>query len=116
MAKVITGKVVSTKMQDTIVVEVTRFVPHPLYKKLLKRSKKFKVATNGFEVTVGRRVKIAETKPMAKDKHFKVLEVIAEQHEKTVAKAKTEKPVVEATVKAEKPASAKASTGKGGKE
>lgn len=89
MAKVITGKVISTKMQNTIVVEVTRFVPHPLYKKLLKRSKHFKVDSNGFTVEVGRRVKIIETKPMAKDKHFKVLEVITEQHEKTtVAKTK----------------------------
>jgi small subunit ribosomal protein S17 len=90
MAKVITGKVISTKMQNTIVVEVTRFVPHPLYKKLLKRSKNFKVDSNGFTVEVGRRVKIVETKPMAKDKHFKVLEVIAEQHEKAVSKAKAE--------------------------
>lgn len=82
MAKVLTGKVISTKMQDTAVVEVTRFVPHPLYKKLLKRSKKYKVAVNGHELEVGKRVKIAETKPLSKDKYFKVTEVIAEQHEK----------------------------------
>ncbi len=82
MAKVLTGKVVSTKMQGTAIVEVTRFVPHPLYKKLMKRSKKFKVAVNGHELEVGRRVKIVETKPMAKDKTFKIQEVIAEQHEK----------------------------------
>lgn len=82
MAKVLTGKVISTEMQDTAVVEVTRFVPHPLYKKLLKRSKKYKVAVNGHELEVGKRVKIAETKPLSKDKYFKVTEVIAEQHEK----------------------------------
>ena len=82
MAKVLSGKVISTKMQETAIVEVTRFVPHPLYKKLMKRSKKFKVAVNGHELEVGKRVKIVETKPVAKDKYFKVQEVIAEQHEK----------------------------------
>ena len=73
MAKVLSGKVISVKMQDTAVVQVTRFVPHPLYKKLLKRSKNFKVDSKGVELTVGQTVKIVETKPMAKDKHFKIL-------------------------------------------
>jgi small subunit ribosomal protein S17 len=95
MAKVIVGKVISTKMQDTVVVEVTRFVPHPLYKKLMKRSKNFKVAVNGHELVVGKRVKIEETKPMAKGKYFKVLEVLAEEHEKSsAAKATEDKPSV----------------------
>jgi small subunit ribosomal protein S17 len=76
MAKVFTGKVVSTKMQNTVVVEVTRLFPHKLYKKLLKRSKQFKADTAGLDVVVGNRVKIAETKPLSKDKYFKVLEVI----------------------------------------
>jgi len=94
MAKIMTGKVISTKMQDTIVVEVTRFVPHPLYKKLMKRSKHFKVALNGHELIVGKRVKIVETKPVAKGKYFKVMEVIAEEHEKpTVKKVKSEESV-----------------------
>ncbi len=100
MAKIMTGKVISTKMQDTVVVEVTRFVPHPLYKKLMKRSKHFKVALNGHELTVGKRVKIVETKPVAKGKYFKVMEVIAEEHEKPT-KAKVEK-TVEVKAKAEK--------------
>ena len=70
MAKVITGTVVSIKMQNTVVVEVTRKVPHPLYKKLLKHSKKFKADTNGQTVKVGDTVAIVEIKPMSKDKHF----------------------------------------------
>ena len=82
MAKILTGKVISTKMKDTAVVQVTRFVPHPLYQKLMKRSKNFKADVNGQELTVGRRVKIEETKPMSKDKYFKVVAVIAEEHEK----------------------------------
>lgn len=98
MAKVLSGKVTSVKMQDTVIVEVTRFVPHPLYKKLLKRSKSFKVAVNGHTLEVGKRVKIVETKPVSKDKYFKVQEVIAEQHEKpAVVKVKAEK-VVETPV------------------
>ena len=70
MAKTLKGIIVSTKMQDTVVVEVSWKKPHPLYKKLLKRSKKFKVATNGQEVKIGDAVTIVETKPISKDKHF----------------------------------------------
>lgn len=73
--KTFNGKVVSLKMQNTVVVEVGRKMPHPLYKKLLKRSKKFKADTNGIELKLGDKVKIVETKPISKDKSFKVLEV-----------------------------------------
>jgi small subunit ribosomal protein S17 len=76
MAKILTGKVISVKMQDTAVVEVVRRVPHPLYKKLLKKSKNFKVDTKGQEVVVGDTVKIVETKQMSKEKFFKVLEIL----------------------------------------
>ncbi|HZE87262.1 MAG TPA: 30S ribosomal protein S17 [Methylomirabilota bacterium] len=82
MAKVLTGKVIATKMQNTVVVEVVHMKPHRLYKKLLKRSKNYKVDPNGQTVTVGQRVKIAETKPMAKEKYFKIVDVIVEEHEK----------------------------------
>lgn len=80
MAKTLTGKVISTKMQNTIVVEVSRLLPHPLYKKLLKRSKKYKVDTAGQTVEVGKRVKIVETLPMSKDKHFKLASVLEKTH------------------------------------
>ncbi len=73
MAKILTGKVISIKMQDTAVVEVTRRTPHKLYKKLLKRSKHYKVDTKEQAVVVGQTVKIVETIPMSKDKHFKVV-------------------------------------------
>lgn len=76
MARALNGKITSLAMKDTAVVEVSRRVPHPLYKKLLTRSKKFKVATDGKQLTVGDQVKIAETRPMAKDKYFKVVEVL----------------------------------------
>ena len=70
MAKVLTGQVVSTGMNNVVIVEVTRKTPHPLYKKLMKRSKKFKVATLGQTVTVGDRVQIKESRPLSKDTHF----------------------------------------------
>ena len=74
MAKIFTGKVVSTKMQNTAVVEISRRKPHPLYKKLMLRSKKYKVDTAGKIVSVGDTVRITETKPISKDKHFRLME------------------------------------------
>lgn len=70
MSKILQGKVISNKMADTLIVEVLRLLPHPLYKKLLRRSKKYKVAANGQKPEVGTMVKIIETKPLSKDKHF----------------------------------------------
>ncbi len=76
MAKIFVGKVASVKMQDTAIVEVVRRVPHKLYKKLMKKTKNFKVDTKGFDVALGQDVKFAETKPMSKDKFFKIVEII----------------------------------------
>lgn len=70
MAKTLTGIVISNAMQHTAIVEVTRRTPHPLYKKMLKRSKKYKVETQGVAIKIGQRVHIIETKPISKDKHF----------------------------------------------
>jgi small subunit ribosomal protein S17 len=63
-------------MNKTAVVEIIRRTPHPLYKKLLKRSKKFKADTGDLTLVLGQKVKIAETKPISKGKFFKVMEVI----------------------------------------
>lgn len=76
MQKVFEATIVSIKMQNTAVAEITRRKPHPLYKRLLKRSKKYKVDTGGLSLNVGDRVKISETRPISKYKYFKVLEVI----------------------------------------
>lgn len=75
MSKVLTGKIVSVKMTNSVLVEVTRRTPHKLYGKLIKRSKKFKVDPNGFTPVIGNTVKIEETKPVSKDKHFKLIEI-----------------------------------------
>ena len=79
MAKVLTGKVTSVKMQNTAVVEVSRRVPHPLYKKLLKVGKHFNVDMAGKSVQVGDDVRIVETKPMSKTKFFAIKEVITKK-------------------------------------
>jgi small subunit ribosomal protein S17 len=66
-------------MQNTAVVEVSRRVPHPLYKKLLKVGKHFNVDTVGKTVEVGNEVKIVETKPVSKTKYFAIKEVITKK-------------------------------------
>lgn len=70
MAKKLSGTVVSNKMKDTIVVEVSRFVKHPKYEKFIKRSKKFKAHDAGNTKQIGEKVVIVETKPISKDKQF----------------------------------------------
>lgn len=76
MSKKFEGTVISLKMQKTAVVEIIRKRPHPIYKKLLKKSKRYKVDTSGFDIVQGDKVKIAETRPISKEKHFKIAEVI----------------------------------------
>jgi small subunit ribosomal protein S17 len=72
--KIFEGVVVSLKTNNTVIVEVTRRTPHPLYRKLIKRSKKYKVDMAGHELAMGQSVKIVETRPISKDKYFKVME------------------------------------------
>jgi small subunit ribosomal protein S17 len=72
-AKILKGTVVSTKMKDTIVVLVDRFEKHPKYEKFIKRSKKFKAHDAGNTAQMGDKVQIMETKPISKDKHFKLI-------------------------------------------
>ncbi len=74
--KTLVGKVISTKMTGSAVVEVTRRTPHGLYKKLLKKSKKYIVALGEKEVAEGELVKIVETRKVAKNKNFTIEEVI----------------------------------------
>ena len=77
LAKVITGTVVSTKMAKTVVVSYTRKVAHKKYGKLIKVTKRIKADTNGMEISLGDTVKIEQTKPMSKDKFFKVIATAA---------------------------------------
>ena len=70
---ILNGVVVSDKMEKTVVVSVSRFIKHPLYGKYYKVSKKYKTHDEENKYKVGDNVKIVETKPISKDKHFKVV-------------------------------------------
>lgn len=71
--KTLRGKVVSTKMQKTIIVEVETSRPHPLYKKIVKKKKRFKAHSGNLKLKVGDRVEIAPVRPISKEKHFTVI-------------------------------------------
>src|SRR5207302_11497827 len=74
--KVRDGVVVSDRMRKTIVVVVQEFKPHPLYKKVVRRSRRFKVHDEAETCRVGDRVRIAETRPLSKDKRWRVAEIL----------------------------------------
>jgi small subunit ribosomal protein S17 len=71
--KFLKGIVVSDKMDKTVVVSVSRFVKHPLYGKFYKVSKKYKAHDENNKYKTGDSVEIVETKPISKDKKFKVV-------------------------------------------
>lgn len=82
MKKSFIGIVKSTGMQKTAVVEVTKKTPHPMYKKLLKKSKKYKVDTGELILTQGDSVRIVETHPISKEKYFKIEKILESAKEK----------------------------------
>ncbi len=74
--KVRVGTVVSDKMQKTVVVAIERFAAHPLYGRRLKITKRLKAHDETNECKVGDRVKIMETRPLSRDKRWRVVEVL----------------------------------------
>ena len=70
------GVVVSDKMDKTIVVAVKDSVQHPLYKKILKRTKKFKAHDENNEAVIGDRVEIMETRKISKDVNWRLVKII----------------------------------------
>ena len=79
--KISTGKVISDKMNKTVVVAVTRLTQHPLYKKTIKDVSKFKAHDEKDECKKGDTVSIIETRPISKDKRWKILEVVRRGNE-----------------------------------
>ncbi|NNC86997.1 MAG: 30S ribosomal protein S17 [Akkermansiaceae bacterium] len=71
------GVVTSTKMAKTIVVQIVTRVPHPKFKKIIKRSKKFHAHDEKGEAAVGDKVRIEETRPLSKTKRWRLLEVLS---------------------------------------
>jgi small subunit ribosomal protein S17 len=74
--KTYTGRVISNKMDKTVVVAITRLFQHPVYKKTVKKVSKFKAHDDKNECVIGDQVKIIETRPMSKDKRWAVLEIM----------------------------------------
>ncbi len=70
------GKVVSDKMDKTIVVAIEDSVQHPMYKKVIKRTYKMKAHDENNECRIGDKVKVMETRPLSKDKRWRLVEVI----------------------------------------
>ncbi|MDD2457193.1 MAG: 30S ribosomal protein S17 [Eubacteriales bacterium] len=70
------GLVASDKMDKTIVVAVTEHVRHPLYKKIVKRTYKLKAHDENNECHIGDKVKVMETRPLSRDKRWRLVEVI----------------------------------------
>lgn len=76
LRKTRTGKVVSNKMQKTIVVAVENHVKHPLYGKIVKRTYKLKAHDENNECNIGDIVKVMETRPLSKDKRWRLVEIV----------------------------------------
>ena len=76
LRKTRTGKVVSDKMDKTIVVAVQDNVKHPLYNKIVKRTYKLKAHDENNECGIGDTVKVMETRPLARDKRWRLVEII----------------------------------------
>ena len=76
LRKTRTGKVVSDKMDKTITVAVEDHVKHPLYGKIVKRTYKLKAHDENNECKVGDTVKVMETRPLSKDKRWRLVEIV----------------------------------------
>ena len=76
LRKVRTGKVTSNKMDKTIVVAIEEHVKHPLYKKVVKRTYKLKAHDENNECNIGDIVKVIETRPLSKDKRWRLVEIV----------------------------------------
>ena len=70
------GDVVSDKMDKTIVVEIRNLVKHPLYGKIMNRTEKFKAHDEQNEAGIGDTVRIMETRPLSKDKRWRLVEIV----------------------------------------
>ena len=76
LRKTRTGKVVSNKMDKTIVVAIENHVKHPLYGKIVKKTYKLKAHDENNECKIGDTVKVMETRPLSKDKRWRLVEII----------------------------------------
>ena len=78
--QILIGKVVSSKMQNTVSVEVARVIAHPVYKKRIKKHKKFLSHVSEVSPKIGDVVRITSTKPISKNKRWRVSEILQESN------------------------------------
>ena len=71
-----TGMVVSDKMDKTVVVAIKTNVKHPLYKKVIKKTYKLKAHDENNECSIGDKIKVMETRPLSKDKRWRLVEIL----------------------------------------
>ncbi|MGE5328569.1 MAG: 30S ribosomal protein S17 [Deltaproteobacteria bacterium] len=76
LRKTRTGKVVSDKMDKTVVVAIEYSIKHPLYKKVVRKTYKLKAHDENNQCTIGDRVKVMETRPLSKEKRWRVVEIV----------------------------------------
>lgn len=76
MRKVLTGRIVSDKMDKTVVVAVESLVRHPLYQRTIRRTKKFKAHDEENSCRIGDKVKMMETRPLSKEKRWRITEIL----------------------------------------
>lgn len=81
MRKVQVGKVVSDKMDKTVVVAIETLVRHPLYGKIIKKTKKFKAHDAENACRVGDKVRVMETRPLSKEKRWRVVEILEREQQ-----------------------------------
>ncbi|MEK6528188.1 MAG: 30S ribosomal protein S17 [Nitrospirota bacterium] len=79
--KICTGEVVSDKMDKTVVVAVARSFQHPTYKKTIRKVTKFKAHDKGNKCKIGDRVSIIESRPLSRDKRWRVIEIVKKEKE-----------------------------------
>jgi small subunit ribosomal protein S17 len=76
MRKVLTGKIVSDKMEKTVVVAVESLVRHPLYQRTIRRTKRFKAHDEENSCRIGDKVRMMETRPLSKEKRWRIIEIL----------------------------------------
>jgi small subunit ribosomal protein S17 len=76
MRKVLSGKIVSDKMDKTVVVAVESLVRHPLYQRTIRRTKKFKAHDEENSCRIGDKVRMMETRPLSKEKRWRIIEIL----------------------------------------
>ncbi|MDR1150761.1 MAG: 30S ribosomal protein S17 [Clostridiales bacterium] len=74
--RILFGKVVSDKMNKTVVVEIVKHIKHKLYKKVLTRTKRYKSHDENNSCKIGDRIKMMETRPLSKTKRWRIVEIV----------------------------------------